>query len=126
MNILIVGYYDHHNLGDEQYKISIKYIIKQLPNSKPKSIEFIDCDRLQDYKVLENTTIIFGGGDILNHYFLDKLNKKFKNIILKPRIIAFSVGIPYNSIFIEPENLKKLDILDHIFLRTHQDILLLS
>lgn len=127
MNILIVGYYDHHNLGDEQYKISIKYIIKQLPNSKPKSIEFIDCDRLQDYKVLENTTIIFGGGDILNHYFLDKLNKKFKNITTpKPRIIAFSVGIPYNSIFTESENLKKLDILDHIFLRTHQDILLLS
>jgi polysaccharide pyruvyl transferase WcaK-like protein len=126
MNILIVGYYDHHNLGDEQYKISIKYIIKKLPNSKPKSIEFIDCDRLQDYKVLENTIIIFGGGDILNNYFLDKLNKKFKNIIPKPRIIAFSVGIPYNSIFIETENLKKLDILDHIFLRTHQDILLLS
>jgi polysaccharide pyruvyl transferase WcaK-like protein len=126
MNILIVGYYDHHNLGDEQYKISIKYVIKQLPNSKPKSIEFIDCDRLQDYKVLENTTIIFGGGDILNHYFLDKLNEKFKNVIPKPRIIAFSVGIPYNSIFTEPENLKKFDILDHIFLRTHQDILLLS
>jgi polysaccharide pyruvyl transferase WcaK-like protein len=126
MNILIVGYYDHHNLGDEQYKISIKYIIKQLPNSKPKSIEFIDCDCLQDYKVLENTTIIFGGGDILNHYFLDKLNKKFQDILSKPRIIAFSVGIPYNSIFLEEENLKKLHIFDYIFLRTHQDILLLS
>ena len=126
MNILIVGYYDHHNLGDEQYKISIKYIIRQLPNIKPKSIEFIDCDQLQNYKVLENTTIIFGGGDILNNYFLDKLNKKFPDLLNKPRIIAFSVGIPYNSIFTEPENLKKLEIFDHIFLRTRQDILLLS
>lgn len=126
MNILIVGYYNHHNLGDEQYKISIKYVIKQILNIKSKSIEFIDCDKLQEYKVLDDTIIILGGGDVINNYFLDKMNNKFKNISPKPKIFAFSVGIPYNSIFLESENLKKLDIFDHIFLRTKQDILLLS
>jgi len=126
MNILIVGYYDHHNLGDEQYKISIKYILKKLPNSKQKSIEFIDCDKLQNYNVLDKTIIILGGGDVLNTYFIDKINIKFKDVSNKPKMIAFSVGIPYNSIFLEPENLQKLKILDHIFLRTHQDLLILS
>ena len=157
MNVLVVGYYNHCNLGDEQYKLSIKHIITHLPNSatvfdirygsntRPKSVEFVDCDKLADYKVLPDTVVLLGGGDVLNNYFLDKINKKFPNksgissraevadrSTLRnsdhtiPTIVAFSVGIPYNSIFIDPENLKKLEIFDHIYLRTKQDIPLFS
>lgn len=126
MNVLIVGYYNHCNLGDEQYKYSIKHILNHLPNTKPKSIEFIDCDKLDEYVVIDDTVILFGGGDVLNTYFLDKMNEKFKDISPKPKIIAFSVGIPYNSIFLEPANLAKLDIFDHIYLRTKQDIPIFS
>ena len=125
-NVLVVGYYNHCNLGDEQYKWSIQYIITHLPTYKPKTVEFVDCDKLADYDVLENTVILLGGGDVLNNYFLDKINQKFFNIPNRPKIIAFSVGIPYNSIFLQPENLKKLNIFDHIYLRTRQDIPLFS
>ena len=125
-NVLVVGYYNHCNLGDEQYKWSIHHIITHLPTYKPKTIEFVDCDKLADYNVLENTMILLGGGDVLNNYFLDKINQKFFNIPNRPKIIAFSVGIPYNSIFLQSENLKKLDIFDHIYLRTRQDIPLFS
>lgn len=122
MNVLVIGYYNHCNLGDEQYKHSIKYILTNLPDKKPKSVSFLDCDKLDDYTVPDDTVIILGGGDVLNNYFLDKMNKKFGELSPKPRIIAFSVGIPYNSIFLEKENLKKLEIFDHIYLRTKQDI----
>ena len=154
--ILVVGYYGHHNLGDEQYKTTIHYILKQtflnqipcdlfsgvkkplfppLPPSPPSPsfsddyIDFIDCDRLLDYNVPPNTVILLGGGDVLNHYFLDKLNQKFSpedRIKYNYRIIAFSVGIPYNDIFIQPEHNRKLQIFDAIFLRTRQDIPLFS
>ena len=126
MNVLVVGYYNHCNLGDEQYKWSIKHILTHLPNRIPQSVEFIDCDKLIDYTIPENCTILLGGGDVLNHYFLDKLNNKFINVEKRPKIIAFSVGIPYNSIFLQPENLKKLELFDHIYLRTRQDISVFS
>ena len=126
MNVLVVGYYNHYNLGDEQYKISIKHIISHLPSKRPESIEFVDCDKLIDYTIPSDCTILLGGGDVLNNYFLDKLNKKITTLLIRPKIIAFSVGIPYNSIFLDPENLKKLEIFDHIYLRTKQDIPLFS
>jgi hypothetical protein len=125
-NILVVGYYNHCNLGDEQYKLSIKHIVNHFPNYKPKSVEFLDCDKLPNYNIVENTVVLLGGGDVLNTYFLDKINKKFTIMENRPKIIAFSVGIPYNSIFLNPENLKKLEIFDHIYLRTRQDIPLFS
>ena len=27
--IYVIGYYNHYNLGDEQYKITIKYVLEQ-------------------------------------------------------------------------------------------------
>ena len=123
--VLVVGYYNHYNLGDEQYKFSIRYILETLP-IKPQSIDFIDCDQLYSYETAEYSTILLGGGDVLNHYFLDKINKKFEGISPRPKIVAFSVGIPYNSIFLYSENLKKLEIFDYIWLRTKQDIPLFS
>ena len=134
LSILVVGYYGHHNLGDEQYKTTIQYILKQVLSDQEAQganteIDFIDCDRLLDYDVPLNTIILLGGGDVLNTYFLDKLNQKFppEDILqYNYRVIAFSVGIPYNDIFIVPEHNRKLRIFDAIFLRTRQDISLFS
>ena len=65
--------------------------------------------------------IIVGGGDILNNYFIDKLREHF---FKKPnKIIAFSVGLPYDDILISSN---KLDIIDFIFIRTQQDMKLFS
>lgn len=126
MNVLVVGYYNHYNLGDEQYKISIRYVLERIIPVIPQTVDFIDCDLLQNHDTTCYNIVLLGGGDVLNHYFLDKLNKKFSGELRRPKIIAFSVGIPYNSIFLEKENLKKLAILDTIYLRTKQDISLFS
>ena len=123
LRVLVIGYYNHNNLGDEQYKWTILYLLKRVFYKKTclPEITFIDCDLLKTFTVQPNTMVILGGGDVLNHYFLDSICNKFTN---SPpvSIIALSVGIPYDDIFMDPEQRKKLQILDHIFLRTQQDI----
>ena len=118
--ITVIGYYDHDNTGDEQYKLSFKkLIVDNLPYDKNTkyNIRFVDCDKLKETEIIETEIIILGGGDILNNYFLDEINEKFKNKTNK--IIAVSVGLPYISILVETE---KLSIIDYIFLRTEQDM----
>ena len=127
----VIGYYNHFNWGDEQYKMSIKSVLDQVTN-EPYTSTFVDCDQfinhIQDLSsnFIQNTIFVLGGGDVLNHYFLDKMNEAINQIIqihkIKPRTIAFSVGIPYNDIFLKKEHVWKLQIFDHIFLRTNQDI----
>jgi polysaccharide pyruvyl transferase WcaK-like protein len=117
-NICVIGYYDHNNLGDEQYKLTFGYIIKKYLSDY--TCNFIDCDNLLNTNFIDTDIILVGGGDILNDYFIDKIIQKFQ---AKPnKIIAVSVGIPYTSIL----NANKLSILDYIFIRTKQDIDILS
>ena len=71
--IIIIGYYDHSNAGDEQYKDTFNYLIKKILNhdrngtdsttvdtaidttgNKDEKCEiiFLDCDKLYDYCLL--------------------------------------------------------------------------
>ena len=119
MDVKVIGYYNHINFGDEQYIETFKCILDKL-HIAYTSLKFIDCDKCGDLSYNDNDVIFLGGGDILNHYFLDKIISIFKN---KPnKIIAVSVGIPYNDIIYS----KKLNILDYIFLRTKQNVSLLE
>lgn len=121
-NIRIIGYYDHCNTGDEQYKLTFKRIFDEyLPLHIKYNIEFIDCDKIEQYIFEKNDIIVVGGGDILSKYFIDKLHNKFHNV--ENIVIAVSVGIPFLSYVVESH---KLDFLDYIFLRTKQDLALLS
>ena len=118
--ITVIGYYDHNNTGDEQYKLTFnKMIVDNLPYDRNTkyNIRFVDCDKLKKTEIIETEIIILGGGDILNNYFLDEINEKFKN--KKNKIIAVSVGLPYINILVKTE---KLSIIDYIFLRTEQDM----
>jgi hypothetical protein len=116
--IYVIGYYNHNNIGDEQYKDTITYLIKKYI---PKyNVTFIDSDLLETHPFQNTDIIIVGGGDVLNNYFLDKIIAKFNS---KPnKIIGLSVGIPYINIL----NTSKLDIFDYIFIRTKQDLEILQ
>jgi polysaccharide pyruvyl transferase WcaK-like protein len=121
MQIKVIGYYNHYNLGDDQYKLTFKYFFEKYfaNESNFLSVEYIDCDTLKHHSFSDNDNdlIILGGGDILNEYFLDQIISKFYN---KPnKIIAISVGLPYIDILI---NTYKLHIIDTIFIRTKQDL----
>ena len=74
-------------------------------------------NQIKNVEIKETDIIILGGGDILNDYFLDEINTKFKD--KSNKIIAVSVGLPYINVLIQTE---KLSIIDYIFLRTEQDM----
>jgi hypothetical protein len=123
--VLVVGYYDHCNLGDEQYKKTIPYLLNRVfyKNYAMPCITFIDCDQLASFPIndLSTTMVLLGGGDVLNAYFLDKIYTKFAG--KRPMsLVALSVGIPYNDVYLSPESRTKLQLFDHIFLRTKQDV----
>jgi polysaccharide pyruvyl transferase WcaK-like protein len=117
--IVIIGYYDHFNAGDEQYKNTFVYLIKNILGFDDNhSISFIDCDKLKNYtkEIKDDDIIIAGGGDILNNYFLDKIIDVFNG---KPNnIYAISVGVPYTNIMTS----NKLHIFHSIFIRSYQDL----
>ena len=118
MNINVIGYFGHNNLGDCQYEQTFEYIRHKY--LQDYSINFIECDQLPNKTFNETDIILVGGGDLLNDYFIDKIIDAFKG---RPnKIIAVSVGIPYTSIL----NSNKLCILDYIFVRTKQDLQLLK
>jgi hypothetical protein len=115
-NIVVVGYYNHNNIGDEQYKISLKQF---LHNKYPKAlIEFIDCDTIVNYTFPENHLIVIGGGDIITGYFINKIYNKFKDT--KNTIIAMCVGVPFVGELLDLH--EKLSIITHFYVRSRQDI----
>lgn len=110
--VLIIGYYNHFNLGDEQYKNSMLKLFEANRN-----ILFIDCDKISEQEIYDDDLVILGGGDILNEYFMKTINKIFSN---KPnKIIALSVGLPYTSTLVTTNY---LNIIDYIFLRSNVDL----
>jgi hypothetical protein len=111
--VIVIGYYDHFNLGDEQYKLTIQNIF----NPDEYSLDFIDCDKCKNIDIPNDAIIILGGGDILNNYFLETINEIFKN--KSNKIIALSVGLPYKNILI---NTSLLHIIDYFFIRSLVDI----
>lgn len=120
INIYIIGYYGHNNMGDCQYETTFTYFLNTfLPKNDIHSynILFVDCDKIKLYSFIDTDIIILGGGDVLNEYFLDQIIFKFKN--KKNKILSISVGIPYINFII---NTNKLNIIDYIFVRTKQDI----
>jgi hypothetical protein len=115
-NIYIIGYYDHKNLGDEQYKLTFTQILCYYFNYTNQPI-FVDCDKIDQYSFRHTDLILLGGGDILNRYFLDKVKKVFE--FRSNPIAAISVGLPYTDLLLDT---KYLDFIDVIFVRTLQDI----
>lgn len=100
-NIIVAGYFDRHNLGDDLFAVIWKHIFSKdgLNNYKVKLIGLDDlrvCDDLRRCDVL-----IFGGGDVLNYYFLAELKNIIHKFEFKGKLYAFSVGIPYQVVIVD-------------------------
>lgn len=114
MGYKIIGYYNHNNIGDDQYQITFPMLFEE-------KCEFIDADTIEKYQFDDNDVIIFGGGAVLNDYFVDKINLKFKD---KPnKIIGLSIDLPFTDILLKTN---KLDRIDYMYIRNYQDYNLFS
>lgn len=83
MRILVLGWYGHHNVGDESYK-------EIIPSLFPQH-NFTFTDNLKSQIIEEFDAIVLGGGNVLRKGFVSELQKT-KNI----KIFGLSVGIEEN------------------------------
>ena len=117
--VKVIGYYGHDNLGDEQYKYTITYLLRNIDKKiNVDNIEYIDCDSIKSDNLNPNDFYIIGGGDVLIDYFLDKLQffKEFR--FANTKIISISSALPYNDYKI----VKKMTFIDYFFLRNKNDV----
>ena len=116
LSLKVIGYYEHDNFGDDQYKLSFVELLDTYLYEHYR-IEFLDCDKINNNNFSDTDIIIIGGGDVLNEYFLTRIKRCFLG---KPNlIIALSVGLPYTNILVETD---LLEIIDYIFIRTLVDL----
>ncbi len=89
--IVVLGYYDKCNLGDEAYKIVFPKILEEykLP------IVFYNPYDLKELP--ENTKLVVcGGGDIIENWFKKPFDRLF-NVANCPPVYAVSIGLTYAS-----------------------------
>lgn len=108
MKILVVGYYNHENYGDDMYLMSFPKIFPR------HQLQFVDIEKLKNYHEEDYDAIILGGGDVVNGYFIDKF-KEWKTGV--KFCCAYSIGIPYFSMVADGH----LDMFDHIICRNKRD-----
>ena len=97
-HVLVTGYFDRGNLGDDLFKDVWLYIFSKPAFKRRFTPTFVTAD---DLKVCERRgfdVILLAGGDILNYYFLTQIQSFIKRIAFQGTLCAFSVGIPYITI----------------------------
>lgn len=104
-NVLVIGYYGKGNVGDEAFSCVFR---KHIPN-----VVIASSDEITTVPPGIDV-VICGGGDIINPYFIDKINMILDGY--SGPVYAVSVGVPYLDDF------DKLKIFDHVFIRTAQDM----
>jgi polysaccharide pyruvyl transferase WcaK-like protein len=121
INILIFGYYDRQNFGDDIFEYVFKtYIFNDSDkyNVVFKNIDNLDIDT-NDYKNIDK--VIIGGGDIINEYFFndDRINKFRKYFLAENTkqvpIYFVGIGLTYESM------INVLDIGDFFYMRNNID-----
>ena len=112
MKTLIIGYYNHNNFGDDMYMSSFPALLKASTD-----IEFVNIDDLMRVNWRNYDILVFGGGDIMCSYFLNKFKKWYNEVQPKIPCHAYSFGLPFLSILEEGH----LDIFDYFICRNKDD-----
>lgn len=101
VRITILGYYGKKNLGDDLFQVVLQ---KWYP-----SAVFINPEAVS---TLEPTDIILvGGGDLVNDYFMKKINALVATLDSTPPVYGISLGFPYPNLAKSREHLKSFDYI---------------
>jgi hypothetical protein len=112
--ILVCGYYDRNNYGDEEF-------IKVLAQSwKMHNLIFKNLESVRPEDVSSADLIVLGGGDLLQEYFLRQV-EKYLLPYKKCPLYAVGVSMPYGSALANG----RLDMIDEFWCRFHSDVELL-
>lgn len=107
--LLILGFYDRANLGDEMFKETIPLLVPDWVCTFVATDDYVDDGTQWD-------GIICGGGDIFNDYFLTKIERITSKVSCP--VYLLGVGVPYESMLNSP----RVRLFDHIFLRERTDL----
>jgi len=100
-NVIITGYFDRCNLGDDLFQSVWDYIFTK-KSFKKHNVQFIGLDELRSCGSLSTCDVlIFAGGDVLNYYFLSELKTILHEFNFSGKLYAFSVGIPYQVVIVD-------------------------
>lgn len=116
LNILIFGYYNRNNWGDDVFQyVFNNYIFPDKINYNLIFKNLYDLDNNIDlYKSIDK--VIIGGGDIINlDFFNDYKIELFRNYFLGIPIYFVGVGLTY------PNLLNLMDFGDYFFMRNNID-----
>jgi hypothetical protein len=111
--ILCVGFYFRNNLGDDIFQSIFTKIFTQL-NVPFQTINLDDCTQLPS----NVSTIILGGGEILNEYFLGKLYQLCDQAHFNGKIIAYSCELPECDSL---DTIPKINMIDYFYMRNIND-----
>jgi polysaccharide pyruvyl transferase WcaK-like protein len=117
MNIIVTGYYNHNNLGDDLFeKIARTIFIKDKHINK---IEYVKIEAINSNEItFKCDKLILFGGNVLNNYFLDFIIKFSKN---NPQTLFYAIGVssdqPLETI------INKISIFQQILFRSKEEYL---
>ncbi|KAJ3316186.1 hypothetical protein HDU93_004565, partial [Gonapodya sp. JEL0774] len=113
MVVVVFGYYFRHNLGDDLLEEALRRFLGPLAGGH---IVFVNPDTM---KVLPEDTsaVVFGGGDLMNDYFLVPFIKLLSGLQRTVPVVAIGIGLPYKS-YATPD---KFAIFDRAWLRCDSD-----
>lgn len=116
MVVLLYGYYTSNNFGDDLFKIIFE---KYLHTHNKEYIIYSPPKLLTDYKTLSNvTTILLGGGEIINDYFMIPLFT-FINHHELFKIPIYGISIGYDDSL----PIKYLNFIDRCIFRNNISII---
>ena len=105
--ILIIGYFHRNNLGDDAFEHVWRiYMKSNFPNVNYQITNLDDISFIDPSVSL----VLFGGGDLINDYFIPKLWNLMKDVTVP--CYAIGVGIPYPKL-IDENYLDKFDYIIH-------------
>jgi exopolysaccharide biosynthesis predicted pyruvyltransferase EpsI len=119
MSILIVGYYNYGNLGDDMFMEAFPLFLK---HTRAKLLFERISNITLTYKVPDDLLcVILGGGDVFNDYFM-----KYIYILKRLTSVPFhavGVGISYESYLVDSHC---LSMFETVYTRNAKDIDMLS
>lgn len=122
INIIIVGYYNKNNFGDDLFLELAKKIFSKYStlNCRYMGLDNIGPDNIEETCNFCDKIILFGG-ETINDYFLDKLIyiRDYGISNLKKYIPIYGIGVSCNADY--NQILLKADIFDYLILRNKKD-----
>ena len=114
MNVIITGYYNKHNYGDDLFQLIAQHIFTKIPNINYKIVTISQL--LAVSKNNDTHIVILFGGEVLNDFFLNQLIQLHEH---NDKIIFKAIGVSCNQDYNTIVN--KMQLFDTVIFRNKMD-----